>query len=292
MKTLKFASILALVVLSLTPRSDGQDGDAVPATEPNELDEGAVRSIDEMLLFFPTKFPVGDWMPKNLVFKDVDFTAADNTRLHGWYCPCENPRAVILMAHGNAGHVASRAPWLRYLQLKARVSVFAFDYRGYGRSQGTPTVAGAIQDAEAARAKLCELASIKDADMLLMGESLGGAVMVQLAAQSAPRGLILQSTFSSLKHVAVVHYPRLAWLVPQGKLDSLSLIPRYKGPLLLSHGDRDRTIPLMSADKLFQAANEPKQFVKVAGADHNDWLTDEYLKRLDDFIERTSKPGP
>lgn len=126
-------------------------------------------SIDELLLFFPSKFPNGDWNPKDLKFQDVFFAAEDKTKLHGWYCPTDNPRAVVLIAHGNAGHVASRAAWLRYLQTRAKLSVFMFDYRGYGRSEGTATVEGAIQDATAARAKLCELASVKDSEMILMG---------------------------------------------------------------------------------------------------------------------------
>lgn len=122
--------------------------------------------------------------------------------------------------------------------------------------------------------------------MVLMGESLGGAIVVRLAAESAPRGLVLQSTFSSLKDVADVHYPKLSWLVPPAKLDSVAQIIRYHGPLLQSHGTADRTIPLSSGEKLFRAANEPKAFVKIQGADHNHWLTEVYLTRLDEFIDR------
>jgi fermentation-respiration switch protein FrsA (DUF1100 family) len=161
-----------------------------------------------------------------------------------------------------------------------------FDYRGYGRSDGIPTVEGAILDAKAARAKLRELAHVEDSEMLLMGESLGGAIVVQLAAESAPRGLILQSTFSSLKEVADVHYPLLSWMVPPKKLDSATLIAQYRKPLLQSHGTADRTIPLASGQKLFQAANEPKTFVKIPGAGHNNWQTPQYLAQLDEFIQR------
>ena len=247
-----------------------------------------VQSLDELLLFFPSKFPSGDWKPKDLQFQDVFFAAEDGTKLHGWYCPAKRPRGVVLIAHGNAGHVASRAPWLRYLQTKARVSVFMFDYRGYGRSEGTPTVEGAILDATAARAKLCELAGVKDSEMLLMGESLGGAIVVQLAAKSPPRGLVLQSTFSSLRDVADVHYPKLSWLVPRDKLDSATEIAAYQGPLLQSHGTADRTIPFSSGQKLFRAANEPKEFVAIKNVDHNNWVTAAYLKRFDQFITRIS----
>ncbi len=158
---------------------------------------------------------------------------------------------------------------------------FMFDYRGYGRSEGIPTVEGVIQDARAARAKLCELAAIKDSEIVLMGESLGGAIVTQLASDSPPRALILQSTFSSLRDVADVHYPKLSWLVPRNKLDSVSQIVRYQGPLLQSHGKMDRTIPFSSGEKLFRSANEPKQFVAIDSADHNNWHTDAYLDQLD-----------
>ncbi len=249
---------------------------------------GKAQSIDELLLFFPTKFPNGEWKPRDLQFQDVFFAAEDNTKLHGWYCPADVPRAVVMVAHGNAGHVASRASWLRYLQTQAKVSVLMFDYRGYGRSEGTPSVQGAIKDARAARSKLCELASVKESEVLLMGESLGGAIVIQLAAESPPRGLILQSTFSSLRDIADIHYPKVAWLVPRDKLDSASQIVRYRGPLLQSHGNEDRTIPFSSGEKLFRSANEPKQFVTIEHGDHNNWLTDAYLKQLDGFLTRVS----
>lgn len=105
-----------------------------------ESDGAKPPSIDELLLFFPSKHPAGNWTPNDLRFEDVWFTAEDQTRLHGWHCPCGNPRATILIAHGNAGNIASRSPWLIYVQSKAQVSTFMFDYRGYGRSEGIPTV--------------------------------------------------------------------------------------------------------------------------------------------------------
>jgi fermentation-respiration switch protein FrsA (DUF1100 family) len=272
-------------LLGLTGAASG--GDDLPKRD--ESANTKSPSIDELLLFFPSKHPAGNWAPDDLRFENVWFTAEDQTRLHGWYCPCENARAVILIAHGNAGSIASRASLLRYLQKSTRVATLMFDYRGYGRSEGVPTVEGVLQDARAARTKLCQLARIKDSEMLLMGESLGGAIVVQLAAESAPRGLILQSTFSSLRQVADFHYPRLAWLVPPTKLDSLTQIARYRGPLLQSHGNVDRTIPYDLGKRLFESANEPKSFVTIPGADHNNWFTLEYQTRLDEFLANVAR---
>ena len=290
-------SIVRLIVLALpllllvgnVEQCEGQSVSASASPSGNGSTTRSFRTIDELLLFFPAKFPEGNWQPENLKYEDVFFEAADKTRVHGWYCPCERPRAVILIAHGNAGHVAHRAGWLRYLQTEARVTTLMFDYRGYGRSEGKPTVPGVLQDARAARAKLCELAEVKDSEVLLMGESLGGAVAVQLAAESAPRGLILQSTFSSLRDAANVHLPKLSWLVPKDKLDSFSAISRYKGPLLQSHGTADRTIPFSLGEKLHRAASQPKTLLKISGADHNDWMTQDYLDQLERFINQTSR---
>ncbi len=257
---------------------------AAQPPEKAKADEVKVPGIEELLLFFPAKHPAGDWAPQGLQFQDVWFAAEDGTRLNAWYCPSDQPRATVLIAHGNGGNITSRAAWLKHLQMDMKVSVLLFDYRGYGRSEGVPTVEGILQDARAARTKLCALSGCKSSEIVLMGESLGGAVAVQLAAESAPRGLVLQSTFSSLRDVAEVHYPMLAWVVPTAKLNSTTAIADYRGPLLQSHGQVDQTIPIKSGQKLFEAAKGPKKFVLLQGVDHNDWLTAEYLQSFDEFI--------
>jgi fermentation-respiration switch protein FrsA (DUF1100 family) len=251
-----------------------------------EMNQSTAPPSIEDALFFPSKYPTGNWTPGDLDYEDVFFLSEDGTSLHGWYCPAENPRGAVLIAHGNAGHVASRASLLRHLQSTTHLSVFIFDYRGYGRSEGVPSVDGALQDAKAAREKLRQLAAVDNAKMILMGESLGGAIVVQLAAESNPQVLILQSTFSSLRELAEVHYPQNASLVPTTTLDSVSTISQFKGLLFQSHGENDKTIPIGLGEKLFRAANEPKEFVLISNSDHNDWMTDEYFENLDEFINQ------
>ena len=118
-----------------------------------------------------------------------------------------------------------------------------------------------------------------------MGRSLGGAVVVQLAAETPARGLILESSFSSLKDVATHHYPRLAWLVSTSKLDSVSQIKRYKGPLLQSHGNANSTVPYAMGLMLFQAANDPKSWVTIHGGDHNSPQSAEYYRHRRRFLD-------
>lgn len=240
---------------------------------------------DEWFLFHPSPWPDGDWNPEYLSFEDVFFTTPDGTNLHGWYCAVDTPKAVVLFAHGNAGNLAHRAWLLRFLTEEMKVSVMIFDYRGYGRSDGVATVAGVLEDARAAREHLAQKAAVESSEIVLMGRSLGGAVMVQLASEQAPRALVLESTFSSLRDVAESLAPNLAWIVPQGKLDSAASIRLYAGPLLQSHGDKDRTIPFVSGQKLFDAAPGAKEFVIIPGGDHNDGQGGPYYERLQAFLD-------
>lgn len=251
----------------------------------HDLDTKHQPSLDELLLFFPSKYPDGNWHPKNLVYEDVWITSDDGTRIHGRYCPCQDPRAYVLYAHGNAGNLSHRAALISYFQNELRVSTLIFDYRGYGRSDGTPTVSGAISDSRAALRMLAEQAGVRESDLVLIGRSLGGAIVIQLAAEFQPRGLVVESSFSSLKQVALHHYPKLAWLVSKNKLNSSTSIVSYRGPLLQSHGTSDRTIPYSSGIHLYKAANEPKRFIEIENSDHNDPMPKTYYNSLSKFID-------
>jgi len=244
-----------------------------------------LRLMENSLIFFPAKYPIGDWQPVGLEFEDAWFPAADGTKLHGWYVPVVNPRAVVLFAHGNTGNLSHRIDALFHFQRELGATIMIFDYRGYGRSEGSPNEQGVLADARAARAWLAKRTDVPDGDIVLLGESLGGGVMVDLAANDGARGLILENTFSSMPDVAAYHYRWLpVRLLMRTRLDSLSKIAQYHGPLLMCHGDADTIIPIKLARKLFERANEPKQFVVVAGGDHNDPPAREYLMALDKYL--------
>lgn len=245
--------------------------------------------LEERMIFFPHAYDGGAaWKPPGLEFEDAHFEAADGTRLHGWYCEAEEPREVILFAHGNAGNISHRADVLSLLQRHLDASVMIFDYRGYGRSEGKPNEAGVLQDARAARAWLAKRAGVAESEIILLGRSLGGGVAVDLAAEDGARALILESTFTSLPDVGARHYPFLPvrWLM-RTRLDSLAKIGRYAGPLFQSHGDADSIVPYELGEQLHAAAAGPKEFFPLPDAGHNHAQPMGYYRALGAFLDRT-----
>ncbi len=249
--------------------------------------------LEDSLIYFPSRYPVGNWNQNALAVEDAWFQSADGVRLHGWYVPTKNRRAVILFCHGNAGNLSDRLPVLEILNRRVGVSTLIFDYRGYGRSEGKPSEAGILADARAARRWLANREKIAETDIVLMGESLGGAVAVDLAARDGARALVLESTFNNLPDVAAYHYPFLPvrWLM-RTRLDSAAKIANYHGPLLQVHGDADTIVPLRFAQALYAAANQPKKLIIYPGHDHNDPLPAEYYDELRAFVEGLNDHPP
>ena len=220
-------------------------------------------------------FPFGDVPdPRDVglaAAEPVVFATTDGLRLHGWLVPPLEPRAgaTILVFNGNAGHRGFRATLAAALRERG-YGVLLFDYRGYGGNPGTPTEAGLAEDARAARAFL--LTRPEAATRLVyFGESLGSGVATGLAAEHRPAALVLRSPFTSMTDVGAFHYPLLPvrWLL-RDRFDTASRIAGLGCPLLVVAGDQDTIVPYSQSRRVFDAAAEPKRFVTIAGADHND----------------------
>jgi fermentation-respiration switch protein FrsA (DUF1100 family) len=237
-------------------------------------------------LFQPDKYPAGDWNQTSVLVQDANFAAPDGTKLHGWFVRNPNAKAHALLLHGNAGNVTLMADTLRTLNHRHGLSVLALDYRGYGKSEGKPTEKGILQDGRAARRWLADQEGIAESDVVLMGQSLGGGVAVDMAYEDGCRGLVLAATFTSIPDVAQHHVSWLpmSWILTT-KMDSLSKIKNYTGPLLLVHGDADEVIPYQQGLDLFHAAaTTDKRMITNYGGKHNDPLSEEYRLALDQFI--------
>jgi fermentation-respiration switch protein FrsA (DUF1100 family) len=218
----------------------------------------------EALLYFPERGGV------ELPASAEDVWAGD---VHGWWFRAPERPALghVLFCHGNAGNVFDRLANARLL-VRAGFDVLLFDYRGYGRSRGRPSEEGTYADARAAREALLARDGVEPVRVLYIGESLGGAVALKLAHEEPPAGLVLQSTFTSVRDMAAAHYrvvPRA--LVPDA-YPSLSLVSDLHTPLLVLHGERDEIVPVAQGRALFDAAPEPKRLHLFRDAGHNDLI--------------------
>lgn len=244
-------------------------------------------SIENYLIFYPDRYPVGNWTPAGLNPEDVWIDSADGIKLHGWYVRAENPKAVALYSHGNGGNITGLAEYLKIISQKLNISVLAYDYRGYGRSNGSPSIKGVLADAKAATLWLAAKENIPPSQLIQIGRSLGGGVAVQVAVATGARGLILENTFTSVSDIGKAIYPWLpVKLLLRKDLDSLAAISTYKGSLLLIHGDQDEIIPHAMGLKIFDAANDPKEFLNIAGGQHNDFPPPYYFIEIDRFVQR------
>jgi fermentation-respiration switch protein FrsA (DUF1100 family) len=242
--------------------------------------------LENALLYPAPKYPMGDWQAAYLPHEDVFFASADGTKLHGWYIEHPEPRAVVLYAHGNGDHVAHLGRYLKHLRDELRVSVFAFDYRGWGRSEGTPGEIGILEDGRAAQAWLAERTGRRPDELVLMGRSLGGGVVIDLAAKSGARGVILQNTFTSLPDVAARLYPwaPVRWLM-KNRYESLGKVGNYRGPLFASHGTADELVPYELGRRLYDAVPGRKEFFVVDGGGHNAAEPQEYYQALGRWLD-------
>lgn len=241
----------------------------------------------ESQIFFPDRFLVCTPAEAALDFEDVWFTTNDGVRLHGWLVAANPSTGLLLFCHGNAGNVSHRVDNIRRLH-DIGLSVFIFDYRGYGQSQGTISETGFYQDAEAAY-EVARLRTEKTGEKLVIfGRSLGGIAAVHLGSRFPASGIILESTFTHMAAMAREHFPLP---VPEGllshKLNALAKIPQVKARTLFFHGDRDDIVPLRLGRALFEAAVAPKEWVTLEGAGHNDTYFvggHEYFRKIDAFV--------
>ncbi len=229
---------------------------------------GCREALERALIYVPIRELTGTPASLGLAYRDVWFHAEDGVRLHGWLIPGDRTM-TLLWCHGNAGNISHRLDNIREIHHRLGIGVFIFDYRGYGRSEGTPTEDGLYRDARAAREALIRDLGIPPERIVYFGRSLGGAVALDLALAHPPPGLILESPFLSVRAMANRTLPGSGFLF-KSRFDSLARIGRLREPLLILHGDADEVVPYEHGRRLYEAASEPKAFYTIGRAHHND----------------------
>lgn len=243
--------------------------------------------LETTLMYPAPAMSQGDWNPGWLEFEEANFVTKHGNAVHGWYCEHPNPRAVVLLFHGNATDVASSAEELDFIRQRFAVSVMAFDYRGYGKSEGKPFQAGILADGLAAQEWLASQAGVSPESIVMWGRSIGGAVAVHTASVGGARGLILDRTFNSMVDVAATHYPWLpVRMFLSNRYPADQWIADYSGPLFQVHGRPDGVVPFQFGRRLFEASpSQQKQFVESPVLTHNAPWPDAYFGQVDEFLD-------
>ncbi|MHB2017322.1 MAG: alpha/beta hydrolase [Candidatus Xenobia bacterium] len=232
------------------------------------------------LLYFPE--PDTSARPP-VAFTALTLKTPDGVSIDAWAVPGEASAPWVLFCHGNAGNISGRVDTVMTLH-EMGVNLVMFDYRGYGRSSGTPTEAGLYADAMTCYQWLTETQHVAPQRIVVFGESLGGGVATGLAAQVAVGGLVLQSTFTSVPDVGVRVYPLLpVRLLARDRFPSLARIGSIKCPKLIMHSPQDDTIPFDMGRQLYEAAGEPRTFVELTGG-HN-WPLSEQAPKVRESLK-------
>lgn len=244
--------------------------------------------LQSRLVYWPRRKMEGSPADAGLEYEDVQLRTSDGLRLAAWFLPAENARGAILFCHGNGGNLSyyvRSLPMLHGLGL----AVLAFDYRGYGHSEGRPTEQGTYLDAEAAWEHLVKEKGFAPERIIILGRSLGGAVAGRLAANHPPAALILESTFTCAKDMS----QRFFFWFPTKPLcrfeyNTEALVARIHCPLLVVHSPQDRLVPFSHGRHLLEAANDPKEFLRISGSHNNGFLKSgrAYSEGLRSFLKK------
>jgi uncharacterized protein len=224
-----------------------------------------LAAVTRRMLFKPLRDLETDPSCVGLPYDDVELRADDGAKLHAWHVRTPEPRAVVVVLHGNAGNICRR---IQHAEGFARegMDTLLVGYRGYGKSGGVPSEEGLYADAVGA----FDHASKLGVPVVVYGESLGGAVAVEVALRRQPAMLVLQSTFTSVPEIAAKMVPVVGRYLAPRVFMSIDKVARIECPTLVVHGDRDEAIPHAMGVRLFEAIRAPKAMVTVPGAMHND----------------------
>jgi fermentation-respiration switch protein FrsA (DUF1100 family) len=227
-----------------------------------------------------------------LEYRDVWLAVEPGVKLHGWYVPRNEPKGAALVLHGNAGSIALRIDWLRMFH-ELGYAAFVVDYRGYGRSTGSPDEKGTYDDARAAFDYLVARERWQPGDIVIVGESLGGAIAAELASHTAPRALVLQSAFTSVPDLAQRLYPIFpARWISRFSYDTRGFLAHVSAPVFVAHSRSDEIIPFSHGQALFAAAHGPKFFLELRGGHNEGFIFTQraWVEALATFLQEHAVP--
>ena len=223
--------------------------------------------MESRFLYFPARSLSATPESFGLRADELSLLTEDGVRLHGWWIKGVGGRALIFF-HGNAGNIGDRLDRAQIFNERLGLDVFLVDYRGYGRSEGSPSEEGLYRDARAVYAHA--MTRFHSNQIVLFGESLGSAVAIQLAVEQPSAGVVLETPFLSVPAMARKHYPFVPSFLIRSRFDNGEKIGSVSAPKLFLVAERDEIAPPEQGRRLFELAAQPKTLFVIPGAGHND----------------------
>ncbi len=243
-------------------------------------------------VFYPERDHVGDPSDAGLEYRDVTFRSATGTPLHGWFLPAPGATYTVLYCHGNAGNISHRVDAVKQF-VDRGLSVFVFDYSGYGKSGGRVGERATYADVGGAWDWLVAEQGVSPSSIIIVGRSLGTAIAIDLATEVSPAAVILEAPFTSAVEMGARAYP---WLpvryVLSIRYDSARKMPDVRAPKLFVHSLEDATIPYGMGKRLYNKAMGKKTWVRVRGAHDEPYLLpgSAYERAFDELLASLSDP--
>ena len=235
---------------------------------PVVLFAAGVRYIESRSIFYPARFIAATPAALGMAFEDVFIKTQDNVVINAWLVKSAAERGTFIFCHGNAGNIGDRLGKILLFH-QMGFNVLIMDYRGYGKSQGRPDEAGIYKDAVAAYDYLRSRKDIDHSGIIGYGDSLGGAVIIDLATKRDLAALVIHSSFTNAADMAKTIYPFIPSFLLGTKLDSAAKARVVVIPKLFIHSRADEVVPFQLGERLYQAAAKPKEFLEISGG-HND----------------------
>ncbi len=240
------------------------------------------------MLYFPSREIETTPHDIGLDYQDLTLKTLDGVDISAWYIPTEDARGFVLFCHGNAGNISHRFDSIKIFH-RLGLGVLIFDYRGYGKSKGSPDEEGTYRDAEAAWDYLVNVLHMKPEKIVLFGRSLGSAVAAELALRKQAGALIMESAFTSAPDLGKKFFPLLpVRLISRYHYESIDKVGKIKLPKLFIHSPGDEIVPYEQGVRLFEEASDPKEFLRITGGHNEGFLLagKVYVDGLDAFISR------
>lgn len=220
-------------------------------------------------LYRPTQEVFSTPAEIGLQFDKVIFKSADGINLSGWYVPVDNPKFTLLFCHGNGGNIAHRLDSINIFH-NLGLNCFIFDYRGYGDSHGRPSEEGTYLDAMTAYKWLTEEKEIPLDNIIIFGRSLGGSIAAYLATKVKTGGLVVESAFTTYVDMGKEYYSYMpVRQFARFGYKTIDYIKNVHYPVMFIYSRNDEIVPYKFGLELYEAANEPKEFIEIFGG-HND----------------------